>query len=107
MNLRRIQAVASKEWRETVRDRLFLLMAFLLPALWMVVFGYGMVLDVERVPFAVVDFDRSALSRDYLYRFIDSRYFDYRGTVGDERAVDRMLGATAIRMAIIVPERFE
>jgi len=32
-------AVARKEWKETVRDRLFLLMAFLLPGLWMVVFG--------------------------------------------------------------------
>ena len=61
MNLRRIVAVASKEWRETVRDRMFLLMAFLLPALWMVVFGYGFVLDVEHVPFAVLDRDRSSL----------------------------------------------
>ena len=107
MNRRRIAAVARKEWKETVRDRLFLLMAFLLPALWMVVFGYGLVLDVEHVPFAVLDRDQSSLSRDYLYRFIDSRYFDYRGSVSDEREIDRLLGDTAIRMAIVVPERFE
>ena len=41
MNLRRVQAVALKEWRETVRDRMFLLLAFLLPVLWLLVFGYG------------------------------------------------------------------
>jgi ABC-2 type transport system permease protein/ribosome-dependent ATPase len=107
MNLRRIVAVASKEWRETVRDRMFLLMAFLLPALWMVVFGYGFVLDVEHVPFAVLDRDRSSLSRDYIYRFIESRYFNYRGSVDHEGEIDRMLGDTAIRMAIVVPEQFE
>jgi ABC-2 type transport system permease protein len=106
MNLRRITAVATKEWKETVRDRLFLLMAFLLPPLWMVVFGYGLVLDVEHVPFAVLDRDQSSLSRDYLYRFIESRYFDYRGSVHDERDIDRLLGNTAIRMAIVVPDRF-
>jgi ABC-2 type transport system permease protein len=107
MNLRRIAAVSRKEWMETVRDRLFLLMAFLLPGLWMVVFGYGLVLDVEHVPFAVLDRDQSSSSRDYLYRFIDSRYFDYRGSVSDEREIDRLLGDTSIRMAIVVPERFE
>lgn len=107
MNLRRIAAVAGKEWKETVRNRLFLLMAFLLPALWMVVFGYGLVFDVEHVPFAVLDRDQSSLSRDYVYRFIESRYFNYRGVVQDEREIDRMLGDTAIRMAVIIPERFE
>jgi ABC-2 type transport system permease protein len=106
MNLRRITAVATKEWKETVRDRLFLLMSFLLPPLWMVVFGYGLVLDVEHVPFAVLDRDQSSLSRDYLYRFMESRYFDYHGSVYDEREIDRLLGDTAIRMAIIVPDRF-
>lgn len=107
MNLRRIRAVAFKEWRETVRDRLFLLMAFLLPALWMVVFGYGLVFDVEHVPFVVLDRDQSSLSRDYLYRFMESRYFEYKGAVYDEREVDQLLGDTAIRMAVIIPERFE
>ncbi len=107
MNMRRTAAVARKEWKETVRDRLFLLMAFLLPGLWMVVFGYGLVLDVEHVPFAVLDRDQSSSSRDYLYRFIKSRYFDYRGSVREEREIDRLLGDTSIRMAIVVPERFE
>ncbi|HAN92320.1 MAG TPA: ABC transporter permease, partial [Nitrospira sp.] len=62
--------MALKEWKETTRDRLFLLLAFLLPALWLVVFGYGLNLDVENIPFAVLDRDRSELSRDYLHRFM-------------------------------------
>jgi drug efflux transport system permease protein len=107
MNLRRIAAVASKEWRETVRDRMFFILAFLLPILWMLVFGYGLVLDVEHIPFAVVDRDRSALSRDYLYRFSESRYFSFPGHLPSEKEADALLQSGKIRAAIIVPEKFE
>ena len=91
MNFRRIKAVAFKEWRETVRDRIFLLLAFLLPVLWMLVFGYGLVLDVEHIPLVVVDRDHSALSRDYLYRFTESRYFDFKGSLTSETEADAWL----------------
>lgn len=99
--------MALKEWKETTRDRLFLLLAFLLPALWLVVFGYGLNLDVENIPFAVLDRDHSELSRDYLHRFMQSRYFSFQGYADDERALDRLLTETKIRAAIIVPERFQ
>lgn len=107
MNLRRIAAVASKEWRETIRDRMFFLLAFLLPILWMVVFGYGLVLDVENIPFSVLDRDRSALSRDYLYHFFESRYFRFQGYLSSENEADAVLQSGKIRAAIIVPEKFE
>jgi len=107
MNLRRIAAVASKEWRETVRDRMFFLLAFLLPILWMLVFGYGLVLDVENIPFATVDRDHSTLSRDYLYRFSESRYFSFQGDLASEKDADALLQSGKIRAAIIVPEKFE
>ncbi|MCE7977538.1 MAG: ABC transporter permease [Nitrospira sp. NTP1] len=99
--------MALKEWKETTRDRLFLLLAFLLPALWLVVFGYGLNLDVEDIPFAVMDRDQSEFSREYLQRFIQSRYFSFRGYAHDERILDRLLTETKIRAAIIVPERFQ
>jgi ABC-2 type transport system permease protein len=107
MNLRRVAAVASKEWREVIRDRMFTLLAFLLPVLWIVVFGYGIVLDVENVPVAVVDRDRSALSRDYLYRFAESRYFDFQGYVASEDEADALLEHGRARVVIIVPEKFQ
>ena len=107
MNLQRIVTVASKEWRETIRDRMFVLLAFLLPILWMLVFGYGLVQDVENIPFAVVDRDHSALSRDYLYRFFGSRYFNFHGYISSENEAGALLQGGRIRVAIIVPEKFE
>ena len=79
MKWRRATAVAQKEWLEILRDRLFFTLAFVVPAALMLIFGYGLSLDVENVSFAVVDYDRTSLSRDYAYRFIGSRYFDFKG----------------------------
>jgi drug efflux transport system permease protein len=107
MNLQRIATVAWKEWRETIRDRMFVLLAFLLPLLWMMVFGYGLVQDVEDIPFGVVDRDQSSLSRDYLYRFFESRYFSFQGYVPDEKQAEALLQRGKIRVVIIVPEKFE
>jgi ABC-2 type transport system permease protein len=107
MNLKRTATVASKEWREMVRDRMFVLLAFLLPILWMLVFGYGLVLDVEKIPLIVVDRDHSSLSRDYIYRFVTSRYFDFKGSPVDETETDGWLESGKARAVIVIPEKFE
>ncbi len=107
MNVRRIAAVASKEWRETMRDRMFLLLAFFMPAVWMIVFGYGLVLDVEDITFVVVDRDHSPLSRDYLYRFSQSRYFSFQGELASEREADVWLQSGKARAVILLPEKFQ
>lgn len=107
MNLRRVAAVASKEWRETTRDRMFLTLAFLIPFVWMIVFGYGIVFDVEDIPYAVLDYDQSTLSRDYLNRFQQSRYFNLRGALRNEREIEGLLAGGLVRAVIIVPEKFQ
>ena len=98
MNRQRIVALAWKEWREILRDRLFFALAFVVPTMLMLLFGYGLTLDVENLPFAVVDYDRTAASRDYAYRFISSRYFAFQGYAADERAVDGLLAGHQVRM---------
>ena len=107
MNPARIKALAYKEWREILRDRLFLALAFILPVSMMLIFGYGIKLDVENLPFAVLDQDRTAMSRDYLHLFMDSRYFDYKGHVQSERELEPLLADSKIRFAIIVPPKFQ
>lgn len=107
MNMRRITALAAKEWREILRDRIFFSLAFIVPLVWMLVFGYGLTLDVENVPIAILDYDRSSLSRDYSHRFTDSRYFDFKGYLKELREADRLLGAGQVRAVIIIPEQFQ
>ncbi len=106
MNWKRTGAVASKEWKEILRDRLFFTMAFGVPLLIMLVLGYGLSFDVENIPFAVVDHDRSESSRDYIHQFSDSRYFDLIGYLEDERELDDLLADSRIRLGLVIPDRF-
>jgi len=107
MNLKRVVAVAQKEWREIVRDRLFFSLAFIVPVTLMLMFGFGLSLDVENIPMAIVDHDGTALSRDYAHRYIDSRYFQFLGYSHNERELTPLLTDNKIRAAIIIPEHFE
>jgi ABC-2 type transport system permease protein/ribosome-dependent ATPase len=106
MNLNRLLAVATKEWREIVRDRLFFALALVVPTLLMLLFGYGLSLDVENIPIAIVDHDHSALSREYAHRFIDSRYFNFMGMAQDDRALAPLLTDSKLRAVIVIPEHF-
>ena len=107
MILSRIVAVASKEWREIVRDRLFFILAFVVPAALTILFGYGLSLDVENIPMAVVDHDHSALSREYANRFIGSRYFQFKGYADDERQLTDALSDSKMRAVIVIPPHFQ
>jgi len=107
MNLNRVWAVTYKEWREIFRDKLFFAMAFILPVGIFLVLAFGISFDVEKISFAVLDRDGSAMSRDFLHRFMDSRYFAYKGHVQSERELDPLLAHSDIRFAIIIPPRFQ
>lgn len=107
MNWHRIIAVSHKEWREIIRDKVFFALAFLVPVSMMILLGYGLTLDVEGIPLAILDDDHSAASRDYAYRFIGSRYFDFQGYVCNERDLKVMLTDNHIRAAVIIPPEFE
>lgn len=106
MNVRRVATLVVKEWREIVRDRVFFLLAFIMPVAWMVVFGYGMNMDVVNLPVAILDQDRSSMSRDYADHFINSRYFSFKGYLADPHEADRLLRAGKLRVVIVIPPRF-
>ncbi|NCT67940.1 MAG: ABC transporter permease [Rhodanobacteraceae bacterium] len=106
MKLVRAMVVARKEWQEIRRDRLFLALCLVVPVVLMLLFGYGLSLDVENIPFAVVDHDDTPASRDYASHFSDSRYFDFRGRLADEGAIDRLVAANALRAVLVIPPGF-
>ena len=107
MNPARVAALAMKEWREIVRDRIYLLLAFVMPATLMVVFGYGVSLDVRHMPVVVIDEDRTAASRAYADRFATSEYFDFRGFARDARDARARVSDAEARVVVRVPAGFQ
>jgi len=76
------------------------------PALLMLLFGYGLSLDVENIPLAIHDLDRTPQSRDYAYRFIHSRYFAFQGYVTDEAQAGELLSSGRARAVIVIGQGF-
>ena len=76
MNARKIRAIARKEYCHLIRDFRSLILAFVIPLLMILLFGYALSLDVEHIPTAVVDHDHTPESRDFIRRLDASVYFD-------------------------------
>ncbi len=80
MNLRRLWAMARKEALHLRRDPRSLILAIGIPMLMIVLFGYALTLDVDRVPLVVWDQSHTPASRDFIARFTASRYFSLEGS---------------------------
>lgn len=107
MKLRRILALARKEWREITRDRIYLMLAFVLPLVLMLVFGHGMSQEVEHVGLAALDEDRSAMSRDFIDHFTKTHHFRVIGHLASEREIDPLLASGRARAVIWIAPRFQ
>ena len=89
MNLRRVRAVARKEFIHIIRDPRSLIMALAVPVVMLVLFGYALTLDVDRIPMLIYDADRSPQSRELIERFEGSRYFSVIGMVEGYPTIER------------------
>ncbi len=102
----RLRALASRESKELLRDKVRMAFALLGAMFMMVIFGYGISLDVEKLAFAVYDQDQTPQSRAYLEAFRSSRYFDEQPPISDPAQLHRRLQRSEIKLALEVPPGF-
>ena len=74
--LQRIWALVRKESLEVVRDPSSIAIGILMPVALVLLFGYGLSLDIKNVPVAVVMEDSSSDARELAASFRLSPYFD-------------------------------
>src|SRR5574341_888098 len=102
--LTRTFSVLRKETREILRDPYTLSIALVLPLVMLFLFAYGVNTDVRNIQLAVMDFDQTSASRDYVQAIFSSSYFDSVGTVQSyERAGDLLDRDTADAVLVILP----
>jgi len=88
---RRVWSLVKKEVRQVIRDPSSIAIGIVLPVVLILLFGYGMSLDVTNVPVAVVLEDPSPASTELAASFQLSRYFDARTTTSIRHAEELML----------------
>ncbi len=106
MDRRRLLAIARKEVIQLRRDPRSLLLAFLLPILLVVLFGYAITWDVDDIRTAVADYDNSRQSRALLDAFWASGYFTLVANVDRPEEMERMLDRGRALMVLVVPPGF-
>ena len=74
--LRRIAALIRKESYELIRDPSSVIVGIFMPVMLVLLFGYGLSLDVKHVPIAVVSEDLSPAAADLASAFSLSPYFE-------------------------------
>jgi ABC-2 type transport system permease protein len=98
--------VARKEFLHILRDPRSLAMALALPLLMILLFGYALTLDVDRIPMMVFDSDRSPESRELVSRFQGSRYFQLLGTAPDYRSIEQKVNHDECMLGIVIPQDY-
>lgn len=97
---RRTRAVAAKEFLHVVRDLRSLLLALVLPLFLLMLFGYALTLDVDRIPTLVQDNDGTPQSRELIEHLKGSRFFHVVGYARDNEQITRCLNDGSCLMAI-------
>jgi ABC-2 type transport system permease protein len=106
MSFTRFLAVARKEVVQILRDSRSLIIVVMMPVILVLLFGYGVNLDLKGLPVYVYDRDGSQQSQDLLKRFQASAYFDVVKLVNDYPALARSLDDGHAKMGIVVPWDF-
>jgi ABC-2 type transport system permease protein len=99
-------AVAKKEVIQIFRDSRSLLIVVIMPVTLMLLFGYGVNLDLKGLPVYVYDRDGSQQSQDLLKRFQSSEYFTVARVVDGYPAIVRALDDGHAKMGIVIPWDF-
>jgi ABC-2 type transport system permease protein len=92
MSLRRTRALFRKEMLHILRDPRSLVAALLQPLIMLLIFGWALSLDVDRIPTYVYDQSNSPESRNLIQTFKGSRYFNVTEVQGYhpiEQAIDK------------------
>ncbi|MBD2139137.1 ABC transporter permease [Anabaena sp. FACHB-1237] len=103
--MKRIIAQCIKEIAQFRRDRLTLALAFLLPFITLLIFGFAIRLESKDIPLIVQDFSHTNLSNSYIERLYATNQFIPKQWSGNNPTTDAIDKGIA-KVAVIIPPDF-
>jgi len=104
--MRRILAIARKEFIHIIRDPRLLIVILAMPLLQLFLYSYALSFDVRNLATATLDLDRTTLSRQYLDTLQQSNYFTVNKTLGSYAEVDKAFESNADKVVVVVGSGF-
>ncbi len=102
----RLWALVKKEFIHIIRDPRSLAMAFLMPLILLILFGYAITMDIKTLNLVVYDQDKSAASRSYLEGFPASSYFSVVSAVESYNGARALIDQGKAHLALVIPPHF-
>lgn len=104
--LRQLGALIIKEFKEIRHDPSSWLVAFILPFIFLLLFGYGITLDAGVLHVAILDHDGSAKSLSLAADFANSPWFEVRNAASMAEA-GRMMSDSEVQGLVVIREDFD
>lgn len=104
-SLVRVGAMAAKETLHILRDPRTLTLALVMPVLMLFLFGYGVSFDLDHVPLAVADLDRSEASRALVRTVTGSHELVPAGQV-DPADAERLFRRGEAAAVLVIPRGY-
>lgn len=103
---RRVLALVVKELLAILKDAKSRAVLIGPPLVQLVVFGYAATFDLNHVPFAVLNHDRSAASRELVAQFAGSPTFQLVAALDSDRRVPDLINTRQVAMVLVIDRRF-
>jgi ABC-2 type transport system permease protein len=104
---RHLWAIVRKEINHIMRDRMTFSVVMLTPVTLLFLMAYALTVDIEHVPIAVLDYDRSATSRAFVQRTTEGEDLDLYAMVESLDEVEALLMQGEIKAALVINPAFE
>ncbi len=106
MDLHKVRAVVRKEWIHITRDPRTFFLVTISPVFLLIVLGYAFSVDVKNVAVAVMDYDRTVLSRAYTQGIDNSAELDVCCYLDRWEEIQPLLERSRARAVVIIPPGF-
>ncbi|WP_024787527.1 MULTISPECIES: ABC transporter permease [unclassified Lebetimonas] len=105
MNFGVIRAYILNEFKDLIRSKM-IFMVYLVPLMILILFGYGIKMDVKHARSVVIDYDKSKISLELISKMKNSQYFKLLPKMSEKEALKQMKTGK-VDMIFIIPPSFE
>lgn len=106
MSLRHLWAVIRKEIQHILRDRGTFILVLVTPTVVLLLMTYALAVDIDHVPVAVLDYDQSPLSRQFMSQITAGNDLDLYAVAGSIEEIEELLVRGKIKAALIIDPGF-
>jgi len=105
--MNRTIAIARKEFLHIIHDPRSLMIIFAMPVIQLILFGYALNMEVKNIELAVIDYNKSKISRELVRQFEGNDYFQPFYYMGNPSEVEELFLTREARAILIIGHAFD